>query len=140
MDYIPRHAEKLIAKILKQFPACLITGARQTGKSTMLQHCLPDYTYVSLDDFDLREYANKDPKGFLREYGDQLIIDEVQYAPKLFTYLKILIDQDRRKMGRFVLTGSQSLQIMKGITESLAWIFHKIADSEKIGATTLNEQ
>ena len=120
MPYIPRVAEARLMKILSSFPACLVTGSRQSGKSTMIRHTLPNYTFVSLDDFEMRQLANDDPKLFLQTYPEPLIIDEVQYAPKLFTYLKILIDQDRRKMGRFVLTGSQSLHLMEGVSESLA--------------------
>lgn len=118
--YLKRKIETLLAKAIAQFPAVLITGPRQAGKSTMLQAVLKGYTYVSLDDPVARELALKDPELFLSRYPDPVIIDEIQYAPDLFIYLKIRIDAERQKYGRFVLTGSQTFQLMKGVSESLA--------------------
>lgn len=125
--YINRGIEKLLAKALKQFPACLITGPRQAGKSTLLQNFLSSYQYVSLDDPFMANLAKNDPKLFLSSYPAPLIIDEIQYAPELLRYLKILIDKNRQAYGQYVLTGSQIFSLMKGVSESLAGriaIFH----------------
>lgn len=118
--YILREIEELLEGALKQFPACLITGPRQAGKSTLLQNKLKNYRYVTLDDPLIRAMANEDPKLFLTHYKPPLIIDEIQYAPGLLPYLKILIDENRDKYGQYVLTGSQIFQLMKGVSESLA--------------------
>lgn len=118
--YIHRAIEPSLAIAISQFPAVLITGPRQTGKSTLVRHALPKYTYVTLDDSMARAMAVQDPELFLSAYPEPLIIDEIQYAPELFSYLKLRIDQDRQKYGRYVLTGSQTFQLMKGVSESLA--------------------
>ncbi|MGH2612731.1 MAG: ATP-binding protein, partial [Rhabdochlamydiaceae bacterium] len=118
--YILREIEELLEVALKQFPACLITGPRQAGKSTLLQNKLKNYRYVTLDDPLIRSMANEDPKLFLGHYKPPLIIDEIQYAPSLLPYLKIIIDQNRDQYGQYVLTGSQIFQLMKGVSESLA--------------------
>lgn len=125
--YIDRDIEKLLAKALKQFPVCLITGPRQAGKSTLLQNFLKSYQYVSLDDPFIANLAKNDPKLFLSSYPAPLIIDEIQYAPELLRYIKILVDKDRQTYGQYVLTGSQIFSLMKGVSESLAGriaIFH----------------
>lgn len=112
------HAEQLRAA-LSQFPAVVVTGARQTGKTTLAKWLWPDATYVTLDYPALAEQARLTPEAFLRAHTEPLILDEVQYAPEVFRHLKILIDQDRRP-GRFLLTGSQSFGLMAGVSESLA--------------------
>jgi len=125
--YIHRAIEAFLAKALKQFPACLITGPRQAGKSTLLRKFLKSHRYVSLDDPFIANLAKKDPKLFLSSYPALVIIDEIQYAPELLRYIKILIDEDRQNYGQFVLTGSQVFSLMKGVSESLAGriaIFH----------------
>jgi len=118
--YIRRTIEKFLEIALKQFPACLITGPRQAGKSTLLKNCLPKYRYISLDDPLTANLAKNDPKLFLSTYSAPIIIDEVQYAPELLRYLKILIDNNRHNYGQYVLTGSQIFSLMDGVTESLA--------------------
>ncbi len=125
--YIPRKIEKFFLEALKQFPVCLITGPRQAGKSTMLRHTLKNYRYVTLDDPQMRKMAIEDPKLFLSTFAAPLIIDEIQYAPELLSYIKMQVDQDRHNYGQYVLTGSQIFQLMKGVSESLAGrvaIFH----------------
>ena len=118
--YIHRKLEPLILSALTQFPACLITGARQAGKSTLLTNLLPDYKYITFDDPLIRKMAKDDPLLFLDTYKPPIIIDEIQYVPELLSYLKIKIDKDRHNYGQYVLTGSQIFQIMEGVSESLA--------------------
>lgn len=125
--YIPRKVEPLLREAVTQFPACLVTGPRQAGKSTMLQKTFPQYGYVTLDDPLMRALANDDPELFLSTHTVPVIIDEIQYAPGLFSYLKMQIDQNRHTYGQYILTGSQTFQLMKGVSESLAGrvaIFH----------------
>lgn len=103
----------------KQFPALLITGARQTGKTSLLRHLYPDASYLTLDLPANAEAAHTAPDELLEAYPPPVIIDEIQYAPVLLRHLKVRIDQDRRP-GRFLLTGSQVFPLMQGVSESLA--------------------
>lgn len=118
--YIHREIEELLSKALNQFPVCLITGPRQAGKSTLLQHLLRKFNYITLDDPFMRELANRDPELFLSRNTAPLIIDEIQYAPSLLSFIKIRVDKKRREYGQYVLTGSQIFQLMKGVSETLA--------------------
>ena len=102
------------------FPAVVLTGARQTGKTTLLTRLFPDYHYVSLDLPAQAQLAEEDPQTFLLNHPPPLVVDEVQYAPKLFRYLKIEIDGNRDANGRFILTGSQKFSLMKEVSDSLA--------------------
>ncbi|MBI5675342.1 MAG: ATP-binding protein [Nitrospirae bacterium] len=120
--YIRRRLSRVLKKSLEQFPALMITGPRQAGKTTFLLHEIgKSADYVSFDDPLERQFAVTDPNGFLDRFKDRLaILDEVQYVPEIFQYLKIRIDSERRRNGKWVLTGSQQFQLMKNITESLA--------------------
>jgi predicted AAA+ superfamily ATPase len=118
--YISRRIEHALSNALKSFPAVLITGPRQAGKSTLLMHKLKEYRYISFDDPILRKAAAEDPELFLTDNPGPLIIDEIQYVPELFSHLKLRIDKNRQSYGQYVLTGSQTFQLMKGISESLA--------------------
>lgn len=109
-----------ITTLATQFPAIVLTGARQTGKTTILRSLFPNHTYVSLDLPADAALAEDDPGNFLRRFPPPLIIDEVQYAPKLFRHLKVAIDLDREKNGLFILTGSQKFTLMKEVSDSLA--------------------
>lgn len=120
MKYIERAIEQRIKKAAKQFPAIAITGPRQTGKSTLLKTLFPKCAYVTLDDPEVRLSAKQDPGLFVENLNLPVILDEIQYAPELLSYIKIVIDRDRSKNGLFLLTGSQMFPLMAGISESLA--------------------
>lgn len=127
MTYLHRKLETPLQEALGQFPVVLITGPRQAGKSTLLQHCLKDYTYVTLDDVLVRNLGESDPALFLQTYKPPLILDEIQYLPHLLPYIKMKVDQNRQNYGQYALTGSQIFPLMKGVSESLAGriaIFH----------------
>lgn len=117
--YKQRTIEKHIADLSKQFKVLLVTGARQVGKSTLLKHCDTDRLYVTLDDLRVREMAVNEPELFLQRYKAPLIIDEIQYAPQLLSYIKMAVDNSEKK-GQYWLTGSQQFHLMKNVTESLA--------------------
>ena len=123
MAYIYRHMEDKVKKLSKSFPVILITGPRQSGKTTMLKHIADSESqqreYVSLDDLNLREMAQNDPALFLQLHRPPIVIDEVQYAPNLFTYIKKTVDE-HHVAGEFWLTGSQIFKLMRGVQESLA--------------------
>jgi predicted AAA+ superfamily ATPase len=119
--YIKRIISIELKKALSLFPVCVVTGARQTGKSTLLENELPDYTYITFDDPIQRDFAKSDPVGFLGSFAPSpgIILDEIQYVPSLLSYIKMDIDKNRVP-GRWVLTGSQQFHLMKNISESLA--------------------
>ena len=117
---IYRKFEIQIKTALSYFPCVTLTGARQTGKTTLLRNLLPDYNYVTLDLPSTAALADESPEVFFEKYRPPVIIDEVQYAPKMFRYLKEFIDRDRHRMGQIVLTGSQKFELMNNLSESLA--------------------
>lgn len=123
MNYIKRAIEEVFVRLNRQFPAILITGPRQVGKTTMLQKLMAEEglgrTYVTLDDFNERQMAKNDPAMFFQIHKPPLFIDEVQYAPELFTYIKIWVDA-HHSPGDFWLSGSQIFKLMRGVQESLA--------------------
>ena len=119
--YIPRAIEPVLRKAAAQFPAVVLTGPRQSGKTTLLRHVFggaPDY--VSLEPPDVRAAASADPRGFLDLHPGPAIFDEVQYAPGLLPYIKERIDEHRSTRGQYFLTGSQNLLLTEQVTESLA--------------------
>lgn len=120
--YIRRNLSDTLRKAMGQFPAVLVTGPRQAGKTTLLQHEMgEDSGYVSFDDPVERSFALADPNGFLDRFGDRtVILDEIQYAPELLPSLKLRIDKDRQHNGRWLLAGSQQFHLMRNIGESLA--------------------
>ena len=121
MRYIARNLEKVVLEVTKEYPVVLVTGPRQVGKTTMLQKLMEgtDRNYVSLDDLNERNLAKTDPEMFLQLDKPPILIDEVQYAPELFVYIKIHVDK-YHNAGDFWLTGSQVFKLMSGIQESLA--------------------
>ena len=120
MMYKPRAIEQDIQDALRTFPAVLITGSRQAGKTTLLRHLLPDYEYVSFDTYSDLEGVKEDLPLFLSQHPPPVIFDEIQYAPEILRLIKGKIDDRRHHYGQFALTGSQVFPLMKGVSESLA--------------------
>ncbi|TAN38693.1 MAG: ATP-binding protein [Nitrospirae bacterium] len=118
--YIQRILEKLLPGILATFPCLAVTGPRQSGKSTLLRHALPEYRYVTLDDPAVLQQATSDPVFFLDSQGERCIIDEIQLAPGILSYVKMRVDADRSRNGRFVFTGSQQFGMIRNLGDSLA--------------------
>lgn len=116
---IKRAIENQILKFLSKFPIVTLTGVRQCGKSTLLKNLLTDYTYVSLEDPDTREFANTAPREFLQKYNTHCIFDEIQQVPSLFSYLQTVVDESK-EMGQYILSGSHNFNLMKSISQSLA--------------------
>lgn len=108
-----------LASLATQFPVVSITGPRQSGKTTLSKMLFSDHAYISLEDPDEREFALTDPKGFLRRFGGGVILDEIQRAPALLSYIQGIVDGDD-SAGRFILTGSQQFHVMEKITQTLA--------------------
>lgn len=121
MNYILRNLEAVVCQVTKEYPVVLVTGPRQVGKTTMLTKLMAgtDRGYVSLDDLNERNMAKTDPELFLQLHKPPVLIDEVQYAPELFTYIKMNVDKNHEP-GAFWLTGSQVFKLMGGVQESLA--------------------
>lgn len=116
---IPREAEKILHEHLKGFPIATITGPRQAGKTTLAREIFSEKPYFSLEDPDVRQLAQDDPRAFLSRLTDGAVLDEVQRAPDILSYLQTHVDKSGR-MGAFLLTGSQNFGLMSGITQSLA--------------------
>lgn len=116
---IKREAAAAAIDKATHYPILAITGPRQSGKSTLAKMLFPDKPYTSLEDLDVRQFAETDPRGFLAQYPNGAIIDEVQHCPDLFSYLQTLVDA-RQEMGLFILTGSQQFGLVAKITQSLA--------------------
>lgn len=118
-QYVHRAIEKEIRAAVKEFPVVVLTGPRQTGKSTLLQTLFPKHDYVTLDDPLTRKTAQDDPRFFLSR-SEHMVIDEIQHLPELLPYIKIAVDKKRGDHGRYLLTGSQCFPLMAGVSESLA--------------------
>ena len=119
---IKRTALLHLKYLSSHFPVAVVTGARQTGKTTLIKEfaaSVDGIRYVTLDYPALRNLARSDPELFLQQYGNPLIIDEIQYAPELLPYIKIKVDGNRHN-GMYFLTGSQMFRLMKDVSESLA--------------------
>ena len=113
--YLPRFIKNTFHTALKQFPAVLLTGPRQSGKTTFLTHELKEAAYITFDDPLNRDFARSDANGFLDRFqGKPVILDEIQYVPEILQYIKIRIDQNKIP-GRWIMTGSQQFHLMKNM-------------------------
>jgi predicted AAA+ superfamily ATPase len=117
--YIRRHIEKAVLNRANEKGAVVVTGQRQVGKTTLIEQIKPDIPQITFDDLNVRNTAKTEPAAFLQLNSPPIFIDEVQYAPEIFPYIKISLDKSKHK-GDFFLTGSQSFEFMKNVTESLA--------------------
>jgi predicted AAA+ superfamily ATPase len=116
---LPRTLAEQLTKDSASYPVLTVTGPRQSGKTTLARAAFPDHSYASLEDPELRAYAQDDPRGFLNQFSGGVILDEVQRTPDLFSYIQVAVDEDDRP-GRFVLTGSQNFLLLRKIAQSLA--------------------
>lgn len=116
---VERTLQQAIRYYIEKYPILAVTGPRQSGKTTMLRHLFKDYRYVSLENPDNRDFALNDPNGFFKHYDSFVIIDEIQQAPELFSYMQTIVD-DKKQMGQFIISGSQNFLLMERITQSLA--------------------
>ncbi len=114
-----RHISAECKNLARKYRVVTVTGPRQSGKTTLVRHIFPDYPYVNLEDPDARELANDDPRDFLEQFTDGVILDEIQRVPKLLSYIQVIVDETQEK-GKFILTGSHQLQLHEAITQSLA--------------------
>lgn len=116
---IKRHISDVLLRLSDKFPVLTLTGPRQSGKTTLLRFLFPGHAYVNLENLDVRAEAEEDPRGFLRRHAGGVVLDEAQRVPALFSYVQSLVDE-RREMGRFILSGSQNFLLMESISQSLA--------------------
>jgi uncharacterized protein len=116
---INRDIEKIARELFRKYPVVSITGPRQSGKTTLIKHLFSDLPYVSLEDYDERQFAIQDPRGFLSRYPEGAVLDEVQRTPELFSYIQTEVD-NRGKNGQYVLSGSQNFLLLESISQSLA--------------------
>lgn len=133
---IKRNLEKSIIELSKHFPVIMLTGPRQVGKTTLLEKISKNREYITLDDLEQRRLAKQDPALFLQIHKPPLFIDEIQYAPELFSYIKMYVDKNKTN-GDFWITGSQKFHLMKNITETLAG---RVAIIDLLGISQAEEQ
>lgn len=119
---IPRTLAGKLKKIAKQFPAIALLGPRQSGKTTLAKFLFPDHQYVNLESFEEREFATKDSRGFLSRFdkGPGVILDEIQKAPDLLSYIQIEIDK-KQTVGQFILIGSQNILLNQQINANIKY-------------------
>jgi len=119
MSLITRKLEDIIKEAAKKFPVISITGPRQSGKTTLVKKVFKGYTYINFEDPEIRQFATEDPKGFMAQYKGQVVIDEAQYVPNIFSYIQLAVDNNPQK-GQYILTGSQNFLLLEYISQSLA--------------------
>lgn len=118
IEYIDREITTTIREASQYFPVICITGPRQSGKSTLIKHLFSDFKRYTLEDFDVRSYAQHDPIAFLRQNTDGMVIDEVQRVPELLSYIQGIVDENPQK--KFVLSGSSNFLLLRSVSQSLA--------------------
>ena len=116
---IKRNLEPNLRQAAGQSPVLTVTGPRQSGKTTLVKAVFQNHTYVNLESHDNRAFARENPRGFLKQFGDGVIIDEVQYVPELLSYIQAIVD-DNPARGRWILTGSQNFALLEQVSQSLA--------------------
>jgi predicted AAA+ superfamily ATPase len=116
---IKREISELILRLSRQYPVVTITGPRQSGKTTLCKLLFPKKPYISLENIEERNFAINDPKGFLAKYPNGAILDEIQKAPDLLSYIQTIVD-DKNREGIYILTGSHQFEMMKNVSQSLA--------------------
>ncbi len=116
---ITRSIEKAVAEASEKMPVIVITGPRQSGKTTLVKKMFPNYFYANLEFPDVRDFAKSDPRGFLQHEAKGMIIDESQYVPELFSYIQGIVDE-KKQNGMFILTGSQNFSLLSAVSQSLA--------------------
>ncbi len=116
---IKREIQRLLKEMMMSFPVVTITGPRQSGKTTLVKQTYPEMDYVSLEELDIRENAENDPRDFLSKYPNSVIIDEIQKVPSLLSYIQTIVDAEQSN-GRFILTGSNQFEYLNSISQSLA--------------------
>jgi len=119
-NYIPRELEGTLLEVSGQFPVVTVLGPRQSGKTTLVRRLFPNHTYVNLELPDDRLLAAADPHSFFKRYTEPLVIDEIQRVPALLSHIQVLVDEDRGRKGRFILTGSQQMDLRAAVSQSLA--------------------
>ncbi|NOW99054.1 ATP-binding protein [Mucilaginibacter sp. SG564] len=117
--FIPRQIAPIIKAQQTKFPVLAVTGPRQSGKTTLLKELFSDYRYVTLENPNTRLFALEDPIAFLNQYDQKVILDEVQRAPALFSYIQSRVDESKI-MGQYILSGSQNFHLLNSITQTLA--------------------
>ena len=120
-NYLQRSLEPIVKRAVREFPSVLLSGPRQSGKTTLLKHVFgAEFRYISLELPDVQAFAKEDPRGFLAANPSPVIIDEIQHVPALLPYIKDRIDNERQRVGQYILTGSQNLLLLEKASESLA--------------------
>ncbi len=119
MAYIKRKIESQLPRLKSQYPVLTITGPRQSGKTSLVKNFFRDMPYSNLEDFEERAFARDDPKGFFSRLPDGAVIDEIQNAPEITSWIQLIVD-DKRRNGMFILTGSRQFEVMEAVSQSLA--------------------